>query len=114
MINAAHVIIYSADADADRAFFRDVLGLDWVDAGHGWLIFRLPPSELAVHPHATGGHHELFLMCDDVHATVAELQAKGVEIVRDVSAERFGLLTAVRLPGGSLKISHPWPASTCG
>jgi catechol 2,3-dioxygenase-like lactoylglutathione lyase family enzyme len=105
---AAHVIIYSADAEADRAFFRDVLGLDSVDAGGGWLIFALPPAELAVHPHATGGAHELYFMCDDIHATLDDLRARGVEIVRDVSSERFGLLTAIRLPGGSeLQLYEP-------
>ena len=81
MITGAHAIVYTRDADADRAFFRDVLGFDSVDAGGGWLIFKLPPAELAAHPDETGGRHELYLMCDDVHATVAELEAKGVEIV---------------------------------
>ena len=80
MINGAHVIIYSKDAEADRAFFRDVLKLDHVDVGHGWLIFGLPPSELAVHPGDTGGAHELYLMCDDLTATMADLAAKGVAL----------------------------------
>ena len=113
VINGAHVIVYSRDAAADRAFFRDVLGFDAVDAGCGWLIFMLPPSELAVHPVETGGGHELYLMCDDVHATVAELTAQGVEIVRDVSDQGFGLLTAIRLPGGGelglYEPRHPSP-----
>lgn len=113
MINGAHVIIYSRDAEADRAFVRDVLGFDSVDAGRGWLIFKLPPAELAVHPHDSGGGHELYLMCDDVHATVEELKAQGVEIVRPVSDQGFGLLTAIRLPGGGelglYEPRHPSP-----
>jgi catechol 2,3-dioxygenase-like lactoylglutathione lyase family enzyme len=101
MINGAHVIIYSRDAEADRAFFRDTLGYHHVDAGHGWLIFKLPPAELAMHP--TGGEpaHELYLMCDDIKATMAELSAKGVETTIPVTEEQWGLRTAVRLPGGS-------------
>lgn len=99
MINGAHVIIYSSDADADRAFFRDVLGYPSVDSGGGWLIFKLPPAEVAVHP-AGAPSHELYLMCDDVTATVADLTAKGVEIVKPISDEGWGLLTAIRLPGG--------------
>lgn len=100
VIIGAHAIIYSRDAEADRSFFRDVLRFDSVDAGGGWLIFKLPPAELAMHPDETGGRHELFLMCDDVHATVEELKAQGVEIVREVTDEGFGLASAIRLPGG--------------
>ncbi|MFE2429444.1 VOC family protein [Streptomyces sp. NPDC059373] len=100
MINGAHVILYSRDAEADRAFFRDVLGYPHVDGGGGWLIFKLPPAEVAVHPTDGTGSHELFLMCDDVHATVAELTAKGVEFVKPVSDQRWGLLCVLRLPGG--------------
>ena len=113
MISGAHVIVYSRDAEADRAFVRDVLGFDSVDAGGGWLIFKLPPAELAMHPAEAGGGHELYLMCDDVHTTVAELTAQGVEIVRDVSDQGFGLLTAIRLPGGGeiglYEPRHPTP-----
>ncbi len=113
MITGAHAIVYTRDADADRAFFRDVLGFDSVDAGGGWLIFKLPPAELAAHPDETGGRHELYLMCDDVHATVAELEAKGVEIVREVVDAGFGLMTAIRLPGGGelglYEPRHPSP-----
>jgi catechol 2,3-dioxygenase-like lactoylglutathione lyase family enzyme len=113
VINGAHVIVYSRDADADRAFLRDVLGFDSVDAGGGWLIFALPPAELAVHPAQEGANHELYLMCDDVHRTVAELTARGVEFTRDVSDEGFGLLTAIRLPGGGevglYEPRHPSP-----
>ncbi len=107
------MIIYSRDAEADRTFFRDVLGLHSVDAGGGWLIFKLPPAELAMHPHGTGGGHELYLMCDDVYATVEQLTARGVEIVRDVADQGFGLLTAIRLPGGGelglYEPRHPSP-----
>jgi catechol 2,3-dioxygenase-like lactoylglutathione lyase family enzyme len=79
-------VIFTTDAEADRAFFRDVLELRSVDAGGGWLIFALPPAELAAHPADAGSHHELYLMCDDVHATVEELKTKGVEFGRSVSA----------------------------
>jgi catechol 2,3-dioxygenase-like lactoylglutathione lyase family enzyme len=113
MITGAHVIVFSRDAEADRAFFRDVLGFESVDAGGGWLIFRLPPAELAAHPDEAGDRHRLYLMCDDVEATVDELRAKGVEMVRDVSDERFGLMTAIRLPGGGelglYEPRHPSP-----
>jgi catechol 2,3-dioxygenase-like lactoylglutathione lyase family enzyme len=99
MINGAHVVIYSQDAEADRAFLRDVLGFPSVDAGHGWLIFSLPPSEAAVHPDQTGGRHELYLLCDDVEIEVAALRAKGVPCI-DVTDARWGLLTRITLPGG--------------
>ncbi|GID97549.1 VOC family protein [Amorphoplanes digitatis] len=100
MINGAHVIIYSRDAEADRDFFRDTLGYPHVDAGHGWLIFRLPPAEVAMHPADGEPAHELYLMCDDLEATMAELSAKGVECTA-VTEERWGVRTALRLPGGS-------------
>lgn len=100
MINGAHVIIYSRDAEADRAFLRDVLGYPHIDAGDGWLIFKLPPAEVAVHPAEGRETHELFLMCDDVNATVAELTAKGVSFARPVSNQGWGLMTSIRLPGG--------------
>jgi catechol 2,3-dioxygenase-like lactoylglutathione lyase family enzyme len=100
MINGAHVIIYSRDAEADRAFFRDTLGYPHVDAGHGWLIFKLPPAEVAMHPADGEPGHELYLMCDNLEATMAELSAKGVEFTIAVTEERWGLRTAVRLPGG--------------
>jgi catechol 2,3-dioxygenase-like lactoylglutathione lyase family enzyme len=98
MISGAHVIVYSRDADADRAFFRDVLEYPHVDAGGGWLIFKLPPGEVAVHP-AESQSAELYLMCDDVNATVEQLAAKGVTC-GPVSDEGWGLLTSIRLPGG--------------
>jgi catechol 2,3-dioxygenase-like lactoylglutathione lyase family enzyme len=100
MIIGAHTIIFSDDADATRAFFRDVLGFPFVDGGGGWPIFKLPPGELASHPDEHGGRHELYLMCDDVHATVAELKSKGVEFVGEISDQGWGLLTTLKLPGG--------------
>jgi catechol 2,3-dioxygenase-like lactoylglutathione lyase family enzyme len=100
VVTGAHAIIYSRDAEADRAFLRDVLGFSSVDAGDGWLIFALPPAELAAHPTEERERHELYLMCDDVHDTVRELEEKGAKIARPVSDEGFGLLTAIRLPGG--------------
>ena len=98
MITGMHTIVYAADADAARAFFRDVLGLSNVDAGEGWLIFRAPPAELAVHP--GGEAHELYLMCDDITQTVAELTEKGVEFTTPVADRGWGLLTTLRIPGG--------------
>jgi catechol 2,3-dioxygenase-like lactoylglutathione lyase family enzyme len=100
MIFGAHVIVYSTDAAADRAFFHDVLGYPSVDAGHGWLIFALPPAELAVHPADAGGGHELYLMCDDLGAEMAALREKGVRC-SDVEEARWGSVTKFQLPGGS-------------
>lgn len=104
MITGTHAIIYSEDPEASRAFFRDVLGLPYVDAQHGWLIFKTPPAELGIHPHMpeqpAGSRHELYLICDDVEATVAELTAKGVEFTSPVTDQGFGLLTTLRIPGG--------------
>jgi catechol 2,3-dioxygenase-like lactoylglutathione lyase family enzyme len=99
MINGAHTIIYSKDAEADRAFFRDVLGFKSVDAGHGWLIFALPPSEAAFHPTDANGKHELYFMCDDVKAEIETLATKGVTC-SPIHEERWGSLTAITLPGG--------------
>ena len=100
MITGVHGIIYTKDADGVRAFFRDVLEFSSVDAGQGWLIFALPPAELAAHPADEASHHELYLMCDDAHATVDDLKRKGVEFSRPISDEGFGLTTAIKLPGG--------------
>jgi predicted enzyme related to lactoylglutathione lyase len=100
MINGVHALIYTRDADGVRAFFRDVLRFPSVDAGHGWLIFALPPAELGIHPTEEDAHHELYLMCDDVKATVKELESKGVEIVRPIQETGFGLVTFIRIPGG--------------
>ncbi|HEX3650747.1 MAG TPA: extradiol dioxygenase [Pseudonocardiaceae bacterium] len=99
-ISGAHVIVYSADPAADREFFRDVLRYPHVDAGGGWLVFKLPPAELAVHPAESAAGHELYLMCDDLDETTTELRARGVEF-DDVTEARWGRLTRFRLPGGS-------------
>ncbi|PZU58438.1 MAG: extradiol dioxygenase [Sphingobium sp.] len=99
MISGGHVVLYSRDAEADRAFFRDVLGFPHVDAGHGWLIFALPPSEVAVHPAETGGRHEFFLMCDDLDAAMAALANTGVPL-GTVETPRWGRLVRLTLPGG--------------
>jgi len=102
VITGAHAIVFAEDPGAARAFFADTLGLRSVDAGGGWLIFALPPAELACHPTAPedSGRHELFLMCDDIEATVAELEAKGVELAAPISDAGFGRLTRIRVPGG--------------
>ena len=108
MINGAHLILYSTNAEADRAFIRDVLGFAGVDAGGGWLIFKLPPAEIAVHPTDGLGKHELYLMCDDIEKTLADLTAKGVMISRPLSDESWGLLASIKLPSGSeLSIYQP-------
>ena len=96
-----HAIGFSPDAEKVRAFFADVLGLPSVDAAGGWLIFALPPAELAVHPADGEGRHELYLMCDDIHATLAEPRGKGAQVARDVSDQGWGLLAAIRPPDGS-------------
>ena len=100
MITGSHVILYSADADADRAFLRDLLGRPSVDAGGGWLILQLPPGEVAVHPAEGSGAVELYLVCDDVEATVADLRGRGVEFDGSVSDQGWGRLATMRLPGG--------------
>jgi catechol 2,3-dioxygenase-like lactoylglutathione lyase family enzyme len=108
VINGLHAIVFSPEADKVRAFFGDVLGLPSVDAGQGWLIFAAPPAELAVHPADGHGRHELYLMCDDIHATLAELRGKGVEVAREVADQGWGLLAAIRLPdGGELSVYEP-------
>ncbi|MCI4352577.1 MAG: extradiol dioxygenase [Thermoplasmata archaeon] len=99
MISGAHAILYSKDADADREFFRDVLRFRSVDAGDGWHIFALPPAEVAVHPADKNGRHELFLMCDDLDATIKSLRRKKVRCSAPVERD-WGTLTMVTLPGG--------------
>jgi hypothetical protein len=99
MITGAHMVIYSQDAEADRAFLRDVLGFPYVDVGHGWLIFALPPAEVAVHPAEANGSHELWLMCDDVEAAVKTLQDHGVAS-EPIGDQRWGRTTRLTLPGG--------------
>jgi catechol 2,3-dioxygenase-like lactoylglutathione lyase family enzyme len=98
MISGAHVIVYSKSPEADRAFFRDVLGLKSVDAGHGWLIFALPPAEAAFHP-SDENVHELYFMCDDLKAEMASLAKKNVKC-SEVQEARWGSITKMRLPGG--------------
>jgi catechol 2,3-dioxygenase-like lactoylglutathione lyase family enzyme len=117
VIAGAHTIIFAEDAEAARAFFRDVLGLSGVDAGEGWLIFALPPAELAVHPGGgwgqTTAHHELFFMCHDIERAMAELGGKGVEFIAPVSDEGWGLITRFKVPGagdvGLYQPRHPSP-----
>ena len=100
MIIGAHAILYSKKADEVRGFFRDVLKYPFVDAGHGWLIFALPPAELAIHPAEDEQYHELYLMCDDIDKTICDLKARGVEFARPVQEARFGKVTTIKLPGG--------------
>ncbi len=117
MIAGAHAIVFAEDAEAARAFFRDVLDLASVDAGDGWLIFALPPTELACHPgrgwDLDAGNHLLFLMCHDVHRTVADLESKGVEFVAPITDEGYGLITRFKVPGagelGLYEPRHPSP-----
>jgi hypothetical protein len=99
MISGAHVVIYSKDAEVDRAFLHDVLEFPSVDAGHGWLIFALPPAEAAFHSSEENGVHELYLMCDDLTAEMASLAEKGVTC-SEVQEARWGSTTKMRLPGG--------------
>ncbi|WP_283134156.1 VOC family protein [Rhizohabitans arisaemae] len=100
MINGAHVVLFSEDADADRRFFRDVLGFPAVDVGQGWLVFALPPGEMGIHPTDERGSHELYLMCDDINTTMKDLLARGVEFTRPAIDEGFGLVAWIRTPGG--------------
>jgi predicted enzyme related to lactoylglutathione lyase len=103
MIAATHLLIYADDAEATREFLRDVLGWENVDAGEGWLIFKLPPAELGVHPsdeRRLRGTHAIFLMCDDIEATVLDLEAKGAEFTLPITDAGFGLITHMVIPGG--------------
>ena len=113
MITGMHAIVFSPEAEKVRDFFGDVLGLSSVDAGGGWLIFALPPAELAVHPADGDARHELYLMCDSIDATLAELRDKGVEVAQDVTDQGWGLLATIRLPDGSefpiYEPRHPSP-----
>jgi hypothetical protein len=107
MISGAHAIIRSVDADADRAFLRDVLQLPNVDAGGGWLIFALPPAEIAIHPADANDVHELYFMCDDVDAFVAAMQTRDVACT-PIQNAGWGLVTRVTLPGGgSIGVYEP-------
>ncbi len=113
MITGVHAVVFTPEAEAARAFFGETLGFPSVDAGGGWLIFALPPAELAAHPTDVSSHHELYLMCDDVRATVVELEAKGVRFGGPVRDQGFGLVTAIKLPGGGelglYEPKHPTP-----
>lgn len=112
MINGAHIVIYSKDAEADRAFFRDVLKYPCVDAGHGWLIFAMPPLEAAFHDSSENDKHEFYLMCDDLASTLKGLKSRNVK-VSDVSEQRWGSLATFDLPGGGkigiYQPKHPSP-----
>jgi catechol 2,3-dioxygenase-like lactoylglutathione lyase family enzyme len=111
VILGAHTILFADDAEAARAFLRDVLGLPAVDAGGGWLIFALPPGEAAVHPGAAGDCR-LYLMCDDITATMADLEARGARFTAPVSTERWGLVTTLAIPGaGEIGLYQPTHAS---
>jgi predicted enzyme related to lactoylglutathione lyase len=116
MITGLHAITFSPEAEKVRAFFADVLGLPSVDAGGGWLIFAMPPAELAVHPADGQTRHELYLMCDDIQATLAELKGKGVEVAQEASDRGWGVVAAIRLPDGSelgvYEPKHPLPPRT--
>jgi catechol 2,3-dioxygenase-like lactoylglutathione lyase family enzyme len=113
LISAVHSILFASDADAARAFFKDVLELDSVDAGGGWLIFALPPAELAIHPADGAPRHELYLMTDDLEATLARLRERGVSIASEPSDQGWGVLAAVEVPGfgpvGLYEPRHPVP-----
>ena len=100
VITGVHAILYAPDADATRQFIKDELGYDFADAGHGWLIFALPPAEVAAHPTDGPPSQELYFMCDDVEATMRDLRDKGVEFTHDITEERWGRVTRFRLPGG--------------
>ena len=111
MINGVHALIYAEDAEKVRAFFRDVLGFASVDAGQGWLIFALPPAELGIHPAEGESRYQLYLMYDDVEATVEELKGKGVRIAQPIRDAGWGLVTAIEMPGdgqlGLYQARHP-------
>ncbi len=98
MIFGAHLVLFSEAAEADRSFLASVLGLDSIDAGDGWLIFSLPPGEVAVHPAETSGA-ELYLMCDDLPAEMQSLEERGA-VCSEIEEARWGSITRIRLPGG--------------
>ena len=99
MITGAHSIIYSTNPEADRAFFRDILYLPHVDAGHGWLIFGLPPAEVAFHPSDKNNLHEFYLICDDIKKFVPAVSKRGIQC-DDIQDQGWGILTHITLPGG--------------
>jgi predicted enzyme related to lactoylglutathione lyase len=117
MITGTHALIHSDHAEEIRAFFRDVLKFPSVDAGHGWLIFSLPPAEIGMHPAEKGSHYALYLLCDDINSTVADLEKRGVEFSSPITDARFGFVTSLTLPGGAElglyqpkhPLAPPWP-----
>jgi catechol 2,3-dioxygenase-like lactoylglutathione lyase family enzyme len=118
LISGAHVMIYSRNAEADRTFFKDVLGLDSVDSGGGWLIFALPPSEVAIHPTEENEHHELYLLCEDIETTAKQLERRGIPLKRPFDEARWGRVTEITLPGGGriglYQPKHPLAHATTG
>ena len=112
MFIGVHSLIFTKDAEAARAFFRDVLEFPWVNAGDGWLVFALPPTEVGLHPEDGDRDHELHLLCDDIHATVARLQAKGVKLIEPIHEEEWGIATRSRSPAtpGSASTSPSTPS----
>jgi predicted enzyme related to lactoylglutathione lyase len=113
MITGVHAILYAPDADEVRRFFREEIGYDFVDAGGGWQIFALPPAELAAHPTDGPPSQELYLMCDDLDPTIADLKGKGVEVIEPPSDQRWGIVCRIRIPGGAevglYEPRHPIP-----
>jgi hypothetical protein len=117
MITGTHVLIHSDHAEEIRAFFRDILKFPSVDAGHGWLIFSLPPAEIGMHPAEKGSHYELYLLCDNINSTVADLEKRGVKFSSPITDARFGFVTSLTLPGGAElglyqakhPLAPPWP-----
>jgi hypothetical protein len=113
MITGLHAIVFTKEVEAARSLLGEVLGLASVDAGGGWMIYRLPPAEIAAHPADESAPPGLYLMCDDIQATVAELESKGVTVLRQVQDEGWGLLTAIEIPGGGelglYQPRHPLP-----
>src|SRR3954447_18136385 len=108
MITGVHAIVYTTNPDADRVFFQNVLGLESVDAGGGWLIFALPPAELACNPAQDGGSAELYLMCTELDNTCVALEEAGVEFAAPVTDQGWGLVTRIRVPGfGALGLYEP-------
>lgn len=108
MITGVHAVMYNKQAEKLRQFFRDVLAFPFVDAGHDWLIFAMPPGELGIHPTRDEGSHELYLMCDNIVTTLAELQAKGVQQAEPISEQAWGRLASIQIPGGDvLRIYEP-------
>ncbi len=117
MITASHAIVYAEDPELARAFFRDVLDLPFVDAHGGWLIFKLPPAELGIHPSGasngpdvspSSGHHQLYLMCDEIESTMVELEVKGVRFTGPVESQGFGLVVGMEVPGaGEIGLYEP-------